>query len=72
MIWCERFKIGWIFTQLLTIALISVNISINWKSFKPLFLMMLNMTFLTVLIILFHSPFIFRAADGLEYRVICF
>ena len=57
--------------RLLTIAWISVNIVINWNSVRTVFLIMLNMTFLTVLIILSHISLICGAAGGLKCHVIC-
>ena len=72
MNWCEWFKIIWVFTNVgkRPIASISVNIVINWKSVKTVFLIILNMAFLTVLIILSHILPICEAV-GLKCQVIC-
>ena len=56
----------------MTNALIYVNIVINWNSIKTVFLIILNLTFLTSLIILSHIPSIYGAAGGLKYQVIFF
>ena len=57
--------------RLLIIASITVNIVINWKCVKTVFLIMPNMTFLTVLIILSHISPICGAAGGLKCQMIC-